>query len=78
MTYYLLGASFAVLLRDFPDLVSRIVCVCSIFARMAPEQKGQLVDKLQKVDYVVAMCGDGANDCGALKVIYVHCSPQNH
>lgn len=35
---------------------------------MAPEQKAQLVTSLQEIGYVVAMCGDGANDCGALKV----------
>uniref|UniRef100_A0A4W4FIW7 Cation-transporting P-type ATPase N-terminal domain-containing protein n=1 Tax=Electrophorus electricus TaxID=8005 RepID=A0A4W4FIW7_ELEEL len=39
----------------------------TVFARMAPDQKTQLVETLQSVDYFVGMCGDGANDCGALK-----------
>ncbi|XP_013368952.1 PREDICTED: probable cation-transporting ATPase 13A3 isoform X4 [Chinchilla lanigera] len=39
----------------------------TVFARMAPDQKTQLVEALQNVDYFVGMCGDGANDCGALK-----------
>ena len=40
---------------------------CQIFARMAPEHKTLLVEKLQGLHYLVGMCGDGANDCGALK-----------
>jgi 2-hydroxy-3-keto-5-methylthiopentenyl-1-phosphate phosphatase len=36
----------------------------AVFARMAPDQKSQLVEALQEQDYIVAMCGDGANDCG--------------
>uniref|UniRef100_A0A8C6Q8Z2 Polyamine-transporting ATPase 13A3 n=1 Tax=Nothobranchius furzeri TaxID=105023 RepID=A0A8C6Q8Z2_NOTFU len=39
----------------------------TVFARMAPDQKTQLIETLQGVDYFVGMCGDGANDCGALK-----------
>uniref|UniRef100_A0AAV2J7J2 Uncharacterized protein n=1 Tax=Knipowitschia caucasica TaxID=637954 RepID=A0AAV2J7J2_KNICA len=34
---------------------------------MAPEQKTQLVKELRKLKYRVGMCGDGANDCGALR-----------
>jgi cation-transporting ATPase 13A3/4/5 len=40
---------------------------CKIYARMAPEHKTILVEKLQTRGYLVGMCGDGANDCGALK-----------
>jgi cation-transporting ATPase 13A3/4/5 len=35
---------------------------------MSPDQKQLLINQLQGVGYTVAMCGDGANDCGALKV----------
>lgn len=38
-----------------------------IFARMSPDEKHELVEKLQKLEYCVGFCGDGANDCGALK-----------
>lgn len=38
-----------------------------MFARFSPEQKAQLIESLQSVGYFVSMCGDGANDCGALK-----------
>lgn len=38
-----------------------------IFARMSPDEKHELVEKLQSIDYCCGFCGDGANDCGALK-----------
>uniref|UniRef100_A0AAY4ABY5 P-type ATPase A domain-containing protein n=1 Tax=Denticeps clupeoides TaxID=299321 RepID=A0AAY4ABY5_9TELE len=46
---------------------SLLVLHGTVFARMSPDQKTQLVEILQSVDYYVGMCGDGANDCGALK-----------
>ena len=39
----------------------------AIFARMSPDEKHELVDRLQTLGYTVGFCGDGANDCGALK-----------
>ena len=36
---------------------------------MSPEGKAYLVEMIQKLTHqTVAMCGDGANDCAALKV----------
>lgn len=42
-----------------------------IFARMSPDQKTLLVETLQEENFNVCMCGDGANDCGALKAATV-------
>ena len=40
-----------------------------VFARMAPDDKASLVLLLKKtLKEHVGMCGDGANDCGALKI----------
>uniref|UniRef100_A0A8D2J9N3 Polyamine-transporting ATPase 13A3 n=1 Tax=Varanus komodoensis TaxID=61221 RepID=A0A8D2J9N3_VARKO len=61
------GKSFAVIQEHFQDLIPKLVLHGTVFARMAPNQKTQLVEALQNVDYCVGMCGDGANDCGALK-----------
>ncbi|XP_061680110.1 polyamine-transporting ATPase 13A3 isoform X1 [Syngnathoides biaculeatus] len=61
------GKSFAVISMHFPDLLPKLVLHGTVFARMAPDQKTQLIEALQDVDYFVGMCGDGANDCGALK-----------
>jgi len=34
---------------------------------MSPDEKHELVEKLQSIGYTCGFCGDGANDCGALK-----------
>jgi cation-transporting ATPase 13A3/4/5 len=39
----------------------------AVFARMGPEEKKTLVEDLQGLGYCVCMCGDGANDCKALR-----------
>lgn len=64
------GSTFAVVTHEYPELLDQLVCVCNVFARMAPEQKQLLVEHLQTVGSTVAMCGDGANDCAALKAAY--------
>uniref|UniRef100_A0ABI7Z9Z9 ATPase cation transporting 13A2 n=1 Tax=Felis catus TaxID=9685 RepID=A0ABI7Z9Z9_FELCA len=46
---------------------AKVLVQGTVFARMAPEQKTELVCEFQKLQYCVGMCGDGANDCGALK-----------
>ncbi|CAH2318429.1 cation-transporting ATPase 13A2 isoform X2 [Pelobates cultripes] len=61
------GKSFAALTDYFPDLLPKILINATIFARMSPDQKTQLVRNFQELNYCVGMCGDGANDCGALK-----------
>ncbi|VDK47422.1 unnamed protein product [Anisakis simplex] len=64
------GPTFAVVCHEYPELVDKLVTVCDVYARMSPDQKQLLVNKLQEVDYTVAMCGDGANDCAALKAAH--------
>ncbi|KAL4648362.1 putative cation-transporting ATPase 13A2 isoform X1 [Arapaima gigas] len=61
------GKSFAALCDYFPEYLPKVLMRGTVYARMAPEQKTQLVTELQKLDYRVGMCGDGANDCGALR-----------
>ena len=61
------GKSFAVLRRYFPNTLEKILLNGSIYARMSPDQKAQLIESLAAIGYCVGMCGDGANDCAALK-----------
>ncbi|XP_037566605.2 LOW QUALITY PROTEIN: polyamine-transporting ATPase 13A3-like [Dermacentor silvarum] len=64
------GKTFAVLREHYPDVLQRVAVCGAVFARMAPDQKQQLVELLQEMGYYVGMCGDGANDCGALKAAH--------
>lgn len=50
-----------------PDLFIQMLARAKVFARMSPDEKHELVEKLQSLDYCCGFCGDGANDCGALK-----------
>ena len=52
----------------FHEAFRLILRYCSVFGRCSPDNKTQLVQSLQKEGFIVLMCGDGANDCGALKV----------
>uniref|UniRef100_A0AAY4EH67 Cation-transporting ATPase n=1 Tax=Denticeps clupeoides TaxID=299321 RepID=A0AAY4EH67_9TELE len=61
------GKSFGALSDYFPEQLPKVLMRATVYARMAPEQKTQLVTALQKLNYRVGMCGDGANDCGALR-----------
>jgi cation-transporting ATPase 13A3/4/5 len=38
-----------------------------VYARAKPNDKARIIIAYQSCGLVVAMCGDGANDCGALK-----------
>uniref|UniRef100_V5EXE9 Cation-transporting ATPase n=1 Tax=Kalmanozyma brasiliensis (strain GHG001) TaxID=1365824 RepID=V5EXE9_KALBG len=49
------------------ETVRRMLIKGTIFARMSPDEKHELVERLQAMSYTCGFCGDGANDCGALK-----------
>jgi cation-transporting ATPase 13A3/4/5 len=50
-----------------PSVLREMLARGAVFARMSPDEKHELVERLQGVDYACGFCGDGANDCGALK-----------
>ncbi|KAJ2559165.1 hypothetical protein EV175_000463 [Coemansia sp. RSA 1933] len=47
--------------------VERMLMRGAIYARMSPDEKAELVEQLQAIGYCTGFCGDGANDCGALR-----------
>eukprot|EP00842_Homolaphlyctis_polyrhiza_P006408 jgi/Hompol1/6769/HPOL_000625-RA len=53
------------------DFVDWVVGRCRIFSRVKPDQKTWIVERLIRLGKYVGMCGDGTNDCGALKAAHV-------
>ncbi|XP_053974573.1 polyamine-transporting ATPase 13A3-like isoform X1 [Hylaeus volcanicus] len=68
--FALTGKTWSLIKQYYPELIPKLVTRGAIFARMSPDQKQQLVQELQSLGYYVAMVGDGANDCGALKAAH--------
>lgn len=50
-----------------PEEMERAVAQCSVFGRVTPQQKKEMVQALRKQGHTVAMTGDGVNDVLALK-----------
>lgn len=61
------GALLEYLYKSNSDLKDFVLNNGKVFGRMSPNQKILLVQLLQQGEIQVAMVGDGANDCGALK-----------
>ncbi|KAJ7924919.1 hypothetical protein B0H13DRAFT_2229850 [Mycena leptocephala] len=62
------GDVFRWLINHAPlETLQRMLVKTQIFARMSPDEKNEVVERLQSLGYTVLMCGDGANDCAALK-----------
>jgi Ca2+-transporting ATPase len=59
------------LARLSPEDVARIARSASIFARVQPEQKYQIIDALVHAGEIVAMIGDGINDAPALRRAHI-------
>ncbi|GLE06646.1 hypothetical protein PINS_up016040 [Pythium insidiosum] len=52
---------------DLPKLLFHI----RIFSRMTPAEKTDCITEMMAAGAVTGMCGDGGNDCGALRVAHV-------
>ncbi|XP_075056986.1 putative cation-transporting ATPase 13A4 [Mixophyes fleayi] len=62
------GQTYENLEKHFDELLPKLLMNGTVFARMSPGQKSTIIDEFRKLDYYVGMCGDGANDCAALKM----------
>ncbi|KAK5649470.1 hypothetical protein RI129_000499 [Pyrocoelia pectoralis] len=69
--YAMSGITWRVIQKHFPLYIDDLVQGGVVFARMSGLQKQQLIQELNKQGYYTGMCGDGANDCGALKTAHV-------
>ncbi|GAB9476824.1 Ring finger protein nhl-1, partial [Globisporangium polare] len=66
------GAALDQLHRDVGDeTMKQLLRQTLIFARIRPQQKTWIVEQLMELGLIVGMCGDGTNDCGALKAAHV-------
>lgn len=62
------GKSLELIRQYHPQMFRKLLRQGVVFARMSPDQKQLIIENLQKIGLYVAMCGDGANDCG-VKII---------
>lgn len=65
------GKTWQAIRTYYPDLMPTVLKKGMVFGRFGPDQKTQLITALQDEELTVGMCGDGANDCGALKAAHV-------
>lgn len=54
-------------IKDLNVSQKRFMDNTTVFARTKPNDKAKIVMAYQHMGRKVSMCGDGANDCGALK-----------
>ena len=52
---------------EFDAETTKVLQYIKVFARMAPDNKEKVIDCLHSINVLCMMCGDGANDVGALK-----------
>jgi cation-transporting ATPase 13A3/4/5 len=50
--------------------LDQLLLLTRIFARVQPDQKVQVVDAYISRGLITGMCGDGGNDCGALRTAH--------
>eukprot|EP00727_Mastigamoeba_balamuthi_P003847 m51a1_g1346 putative atpase (1146) ;mRNA; r:338230-342684 len=53
------------------EALAGVMRTAKVFARMKPDDKKTLVEEYENLGFFTGMCGDGANDCGALKAARV-------
>ena len=53
------GTTYATLRKSFPEIFTKTLLNGSIYARMSPDQKAQLIEDFISIGYCVCMCGDG-------------------
>ena len=65
------GAALIEMQKNDKVLLDTLMPITIIFSRAKPDQKTWIIEWLIKNGKQVGMCGDGTNDCGALKAAHV-------
>ncbi|KAI2493674.1 haloacid dehalogenase-like hydrolase [Fragilaria crotonensis] len=65
------GAAWSLLRSNDPKYASAIAKHVRVFGRCNPTDKVSVVSTFVENRYITLMCGDGQNDCGALKSAHV-------
>ena len=58
---------FSGAVSDITPIHKKFISQITVFARTKPNDKAKIVMVYQQMGKKTSMCGDGANDCGALK-----------
>jgi len=65
------GAVWSTILENNRDEALQLVEHIRVYGRCTPNDKVSVVSALIDKGYITSMCGDGGNDCGALKTAHV-------
>jgi P-type E1-E2 ATPase len=65
------GEAFNLLLRNDPKYAQKLAKYVRVYGRCIPTDKVTVINTLVQLGYITMMCGDGQNDCGALKSAHV-------
>jgi len=67
----MLGSAWKSLYKNHRAKALQLVDRVTVFGRCTPQDKVTVVTALNEKGYITSMCGDGGNDCGALKTAHV-------
>ncbi|GKY97857.1 hypothetical protein MPSEU_000743700 [Mayamaea pseudoterrestris] len=65
------GQAFGILRTADPKEAARLMDFIRVYGRCTPYDKVSIVSAYNELGRVTLMCGDGGNDCGALKTAHV-------
>jgi magnesium-transporting ATPase (P-type) len=65
------GDLWSTILQADRDYALSLIENMRVFGRCTPNDKISVVATLSEMGYITLMCGDGGNDCGALKTAHV-------
>ena len=76
-TIAMTGDQFDWIVKNRSDILNYILIRSHVFARFSPNQKADVVEYYETMNYICSFCGDGANDVCALKRASVGISLSN-